>query len=155
MKHYKSVEFCQFLQYQPPCWRLSGDGSVSSTYDHLEMVSEIDDAHISSHFYKCWSRKQWHAHYLKHIVKLYDITTNQPWFKQQISCSVQVVAFMGVRRNFSGGDKVDIMLILFRLLTMKCKGTFSNALLFLHHKENAPCYSNKSQKCASLAAIAR
>ena len=34
MKHYKSVEFCQFLQCQTPlhkwkplCWRLSGDGS--------------------------------------------------------------------------------------------------------------------------------
>jgi len=36
MKHYKSVEFCQFLQCQAPlqkskalCWRLSGDGSVA------------------------------------------------------------------------------------------------------------------------------
>jgi len=38
---------------------------------------------------------------------------------------------MGVRRNFSRGGNVEILLILFRLLTMQCKWTSANALLFL------------------------
>jgi len=32
---------------------------------------------------------------------------------------------MGVRRNFYRGSKIDILLILFRLLTMQCKWTFT------------------------------
>jgi len=32
---------------------------------------------------------------------------------------------MGVRRNFSRGGNVDILLIVFKLLTMQCKWTFT------------------------------
>jgi len=64
---------------------------------------------------------------------------------------------MAVRRNFSmGGDNVDILLIIFKLL-IKCSVNrhSQNALPFLHRKENDPCYGNNHKKCASLAAIPR
>jgi len=35
---------------------------------------------------------------------------------------------MGVRRNFSVGGNVEMLLILFKLLTMQCKWTFTKAL---------------------------
>jgi len=47
---------------------------------------------------------------------------------------------MGVRRNFSRGDNVDISLILFQVannaMQMDLRKRLS--LLFLHHKENSP-----------------
>jgi len=57
---------------------------------------------------------------------------------------------MGVRRNFSRGSNVGILLFILKLLTMQCKLTFTNRLPFLNHKAN-----NNHKKCASLAAIAR
>jgi len=39
------------------------------------------------------------------------------------------IPFMGVRRNFFMGGNVEILLILFRLLTMQCKRTFTKRLL--------------------------
>jgi len=41
---------------------------------------------------------------------------------------------------FPGAGKVDILLVLFRLLTIQCKsnGRSDNALPLLHHKENDP-----------------
>jgi len=61
---------------------------------------------------------------------------------------------MGVRRNISKGGNVDILLIPCRFLTMQSKWVLKNAIPFLLHKENDPCYGN-SQKCASLAEIVR
>ena len=40
---------------------------------------------------------------------------------------------MGVRRNFSNEDNVEILLIIFRLLTMQYNGRSQNALLILAH----------------------
>jgi len=48
---------------------------------------------------------------------------------------------MGVGRSFSSGGKVEILLIVFRLLTMQCKLTFTK------HKENALCYGNSHEMC--------
>jgi len=61
---------------------------------------------------------------------------------------------IGVRRNFSRGDNVDILLILFRFKTMQCKRTFTKFFPILH-KKIAPFYGNSHKKCISLAAIAR
>jgi len=45
---------------------------------------------------------------------------------------------------FPGGEKVDVLLILFSLLAMQCNANrcTQNASPFLHHKENAKCYDS-------------
>ena len=43
----------------------------------------------------------------------------------------------GRPQKFFQGVNVDILLIIFRLLTFQCKWKFTNCLLFLHDKENA------------------
>ena len=51
-----------------------------------------------------------------------------------------IIVIMGVRRNFSRGGNVNILLILVRLLSMQCKCTFTKRLVFstrLNHKRNA------------------
>jgi len=49
------------------------------------------------------------------------------------------VMSMGVRRNFPGCVcNVDILLIVFRLLTLQCKWMLTRCFTVLHHKENAP-----------------
>ena len=56
---------------------------------------------------------------------------------------------MGVRRNFSRGCNVNILLIFVRLLTMQCKRKFTKRFTFsprLRHKENAPCYDNSHKR---------
>ena len=55
---------------------------------------------------------------------------------------------------FPGGN-VDILLILFRLLTMQCKRTFTKRFTLSSQKEIVPFYSNSNKNFASLAAIAR
>jgi len=65
---------------------------------------------------------------------------------------------MGVRRNFSWGGNVNIVINFLGSLTMQCKCTFTKHLSLttrLHHKENDLCYNNGHKKYASLAAIAR
>jgi len=54
---------------------------------------------------------------------------------------------MGVRRIFSRGGKVDISLIVFRLLTMQRKWTHTKRVTLLHHKENTQCYGNSCIQC--------
>jgi len=44
----------------------------------------------------------------------------------------------GSPQNFFSRGNVDIVRIIFRLLTKQCKCTFTK-LPFLRHKENAPC----------------
>jgi len=61
---------------------------------------------------------------------------------------------MGVRRNFSRGGNVDILFILFRLLTMQAKRTLTKRFSLSTQKEIAAFYGN-SHKCTSLAGIAR
>ena len=64
---------------------------------------------------------------------------------------------MGVRRNFSRGGNVNILLNFLRLLTIQCKCTFAKHISHttrLHHKENALCYNNDHKKWSSLATIA-
>jgi len=54
-------------------------------------------------------------------------------------------ASKGVGRKLSRGGNVNILLILFRLLTMQCKCTFTKRFTVstrLHRKANAPCYDN-------------
>jgi len=53
---------------------------------------------------------------------------------------------MGVRKNFSMRGNVEILLILFRLLTMQCKRPFTKRLLH---------FTASHKKCTSLAAIAK
>jgi len=62
---------------------------------------------------------------------------------------------MGVRKNFSRRGNVDILLVVFRLVTMQCKWTFTK--LFTLSKPQRKCLMSRqqSQKCASLEAIAR
>jgi len=53
-----------------------------------------------------------------------------------------------LQKFFQGGGKVDILLILFRFLTMQRKRPYTNALPLLHHKENAQCYGNACKQCS-------
>jgi len=63
---------------------------------------------------------------------------------------------MGIRGNFSrGGGNVDILLILFRLLTMQCTRTITNRFTLSSQKVIAPFYGYSHKKFASLAAVAR
>ena len=49
---------------------------------------------------------------------------------------------------------MDIFLIVFRLLTIHCKWTFTKRfILSLHHKENTPCYDNSHRNCALVAQL--
>jgi len=50
----------------------------------------------------------------------------------------RVKVAMGVRRNFSRGRNVDICLSFSGCWCYNAHGCLQNALLFLHHKENAP-----------------
>jgi len=61
---------------------------------------------------------------------------------------------IGIRRNFSSGGNVAILLVIFRLLTMQCKKTFPKRFTHCMQKEIAPFYGNSHKKCNSLAAIA-
>jgi len=61
---------------------------------------------------------------------------------------------MGVRRNFSMGGNIDILLIVSRLLTMQCKWTFTKHFTLPNHIK-CPMLWQQSQKCASLAALTR
>jgi len=61
---------------------------------------------------------------------------------------------MGVRRKFSRGGQVDILFIIFMLLTMQCKWTFTKRFTISTPQKNDPSYGN-NKKCASLAAIPR
>jgi len=65
---------------------------------------------------------------------------------------LKVLIHMVVRRNFSWVGKVDFF-ILFRLLTMQYKRTFTKRFTFLHSKENALCYGNSRKQCASFEAM--
>jgi len=51
----------------------------------------------------------------------------------------------GRLQKFFQEVNVNILLILFRFLTMQCKWMFRKTLLFLLHKENVPCCGS-SQK---------
>jgi len=53
---------------------------------------------------------------------------------------------MGVRRKFSRGSNVDIILILFRLLTMQCKWTFTKRVTRSSLKRKYPMLRQQSQK---------
>jgi len=61
---------------------------------------------------------------------------------------------IGVHRNFSRGDNVDILLILSGLRGCK-KRTFAKRFTHSTQKEIAPFDGNNHKKCTSLAAIAR
>jgi len=58
---------------------------------------------------------------------------------------------MGVRRIFSRGGNIHILLILFGLLTMQCKKTFTKRFTISRPKENALFYSNSRKHCVLLA----
>jgi len=60
---------------------------------------------------------------------------------------------MGVRIIFSGGA-INILLILFRLLTMKYKSKFKKCFTISTPQRKCPMLRQQSQKCASLPAIA-
>ena len=47
------------------------------------------------------------------------------WFAHTWNLAERVNVAMGVRRNFSRWSKVDILLIILRLLTLQCKWTFT------------------------------
>jgi len=52
---------------------------------------------------------------------------------------------------FPGEINVDILLILFSLLTIHAHGRSENALPFLHYKQNAVCYDNSHNNGTPLA----
>ena len=58
---------------------------------------------------------------------------------------------MGARRNFSRGGNVEILLILFRLLTMKCKWTFTKR--FSLSTPQSPMLQQNSQNCVLCSII--
>ena len=58
------------------------------------------------------------------------------------------------QKIFQGGN-VDILLIIFKLLTMQYKWTFMKRFTVSTSQRNYPCYGNNHKKCASLAAIPR
>ena len=62
---------------------------------------------------------------------------------------------MGACRNFSREGNVDIFLVLFRLLTMQCKRTFTKRFTLSTQKEITPFYGISHKKFTSLAATAR
>jgi len=62
---------------------------------------------------------------------------------------------MGVRRNFSRGGNVDNLLIVFRLVSMQCKRTFTEHFTLSKPQRKCPVLRQQSQKCASLAALVR
>ena len=73
--------------------------------------------------------------------------------REKIACErfKYVLSTMGI---FSRGDNVDLLLILFRLLTMQCKCTFTKHFT-LSTPKKCHMLRPQSQKCASLAAIAK
>jgi len=60
---------------------------------------------------------------------------------------------MSISRNFSKGDNVAICFTYLGCYRWNANGCSQTTLSFLQHKENAPCYGNSGEKCASLAAI--
>jgi len=62
-----------------------------------------------------------------------------------------IVRYHGRPQKFFQGGKVDILLILCRLLTMQCKCMFIKRFTFLHHKENVttavPKNAHRWQQC--------
>jgi len=58
------------------------------------------------------------------------------------------------QKLYQGGGKLDIFIILFSLLMMQCKCTFTKRFtLSTHHKEIAPCCGKNRKKYSSLAAV--
>jgi len=57
------------------------------------------------------------------------------------------------QKFFKGWGKVDILLILFRLLTMPSTWTLTKPLPFQHYKGNAPCCGNSPKKYPSLTGM--
>ena len=55
---------------------------------------------------------------------------------------------MGVRRNFSRGDNVDVLLIMFKCWRCSVNGPSQNVLPFPHHKQKWPKLRLQSQKNA-------
>ena len=63
---------------------------------------------------------------------------------------------MGVRRKFSRGvGNVDILLKIFRLLTIQCKWTFIKRFTLSTRQKKLPMIRQQWQKCASLTVMAR
>jgi len=58
------------------------------------------------------------------------------------------------QKFFQEGGNVEILLILFRLLTMQCKWTFTKRFTLSTPQRQCPILRQESQKCTSLAAIA-
>jgi len=59
------------------------------------------------------------------------------------------------QKFFQGGDNVDILLILFRFMTMQLKRMFAKRFTHSTQKEIAPFDGNNHKKCTSVTAIAR
>ena len=59
------------------------------------------------------------------------------------------------QKFFQGGGNVDVLLILFRLLTMQCNWTFIKHFTLSTPQRKLPMIRQQSQKCASLAVITR
>jgi len=55
---------------------------------------------------------------------------------------------MGVCRNFSKREKSTFCLSFSGFWRCNASGRTQNALLFLHHKENAQCYGNGCKQCS-------
>jgi len=73
--------------------------------------------------------------------------TEKHWYQSDVN--------HGRPQKFFQGDKVDILLTVFTLLTTQCQnGLSQNASNLLENKQNAPCYANSNKNCASFAAIA-
>ena len=54
---------------------------------------------------------------------------------------------------FPGGGKVDILLILFRLLSMQCTWTFTKRFTLSKPLRKCPIFGNSPKICVSLAAM--
>ena len=59
------------------------------------------------------------------------------------------------QKVIQGGGNVDILLIIFKLLTIQCKWTFTKRFTLSTSQRKWPMLPKKSQKCAPLAAIPR
>jgi len=67
-------------------------------------------------------------------------------FTEKLFTKARWLILMGVRRKFSRGGNVDILLILFRLLTMQCKWTFKKRFSFSTPQRKLPMIQKQSQK---------
>ena len=80
----------------------------------------------------------------------------------KIRCSVTIsVPFKAIAlsrkhggpQKFMQGGKVNILLIIFRLLTMQCQWTFTKRFTLVASQRKCAMLRQQSQKCASLAAV--